>query len=185
MEIVENPNVPDVVKATTELGTQLRDFTIEQVEIALRTLALLNGNYSATSRLLDEEFDIEVHTQTVKKWANEQFPAKYAFIQTNLHKDISTRVIAKLNDVAVKGVQAQDRLLDLLHEQLDSNPDITLRELAPSIRGLAQSTESNLKQKALLEGSPTEHLKVEGIDEVVAFLKREEILLSDDDIVED
>jgi hypothetical protein len=126
-------NLPDktdqIVKATNELGTTSKKYSVEDIDAILKTCAFQTGNYSRTAQLVREEFCLEVHPNTVRKMVIEQYPDRYAQIQREIAEDVSDRVSGRLGDVLVKGANVQDTLLDQLAERLESKPDIDVNSI--------------------------------------------------------
>jgi hypothetical protein len=163
--------------AKTEKGTTLNKYNNEEVEIVLRLLAFNGGNYARTARQMQEEYSIEIHPQYIKKWATESFPHKYAEIQRTLSEELSDRVAGKVTDLAIRGADTQSRLLDQLDNELDQNERIPVRDLAPSLRNVAQATDMNIKAQQLLRDKPTSIVENRTVEEALEYLEKQDIFI--------
>jgi hypothetical protein len=171
-------------RGMTEQGTQLKKFTVQDVETVLNVLAMNGGNYSRTSEQVGKEYGIEIHPVTLKKWATTQFPSKYAVIQRTLADKINDVVAGRIGDLALTGTEVQHRLLQQLAERIDEEPNVPIKELAPAVRNIAQATQTNIQQRQLLEGKPTGITELRNIEETVRELEQNEILV-DAEVVEE
>ncbi len=161
----DNPS--SIVPALTETGSQLREHTLEDVVLSLQVLAYNGSNYSRTSTTLEKEYNISVHTNTLKRWANTYYPRKYAEIQKDLDKDISEKLSGRLTDVAMKATELQDELLDDLNTKKDQ---LEAKEIGPAIRNIAQAAQPAIEKAQLLRGKPTARTEAKDADDLVAKL---------------
>lgn len=160
-------NPVSIEQASTETGGQLREHTLEDVELSLRVLAYNGSNYSRSSIQLKDEFGIDVHSQTLRRWANTHFPRKYALIQKDLDKEIGDKLSGRLTDVALKGTELQDELLDDLNEQ---KGELEPREIAIALRNVSQAVVPAIEKSQLLRGKPERRTEVKDSDQLIAKL---------------
>jgi hypothetical protein len=179
----ETGKLPEnVVKAVTDQGKVLKKFTITDVETVLGVLALNGGNRTRTAEQVREEFGIDIHPYTIKNWELTLFPQRYARIQEELSDDINSKVKGRVGDLALRGTELQSRLYKRLDERLDREDSIPVKDLAPTLRNVAQSTDITLKQKQLLENKPTHITEVRTIEQTIKELEDEDIILDPSDI---
>lgn len=185
--VPDNGKNAQAQKALTENGTKLKKHTLEDVEVLLRLLALNGGNYQRTALQAETDFKIEIHPMTLKKWSVNHFPQRYAEIQRDLVDEINDRAAGKIGDLTQKGIDLQNKLLEELDKVLETEPSLSVRELTPAITNISRATESNIKQRQLLQDKPTSIQEVRTIDETIEFLERDNIIIDidDNDIIED
>ena len=163
---------------------------MEDVEVVLRLVAFNGGNIAASTRAINEDYHISVHPNTVSRWINTHFPRRYVQIQNELADDVENRVAGKLGDLSMRSAQTQERLLDELDNQLARDQlnerETPVKDLAPAIRNIAQANQSNIQQQRLLRDKPTSIVETRTIDETIAYLERENLLidLPDSEIVD-
>lgn len=171
--------------AETELGTKLKKFTIEDVDLILTVLAMNGSNYAKTARQVGEELGISIHQVTLQKWANQAFPTRFAEIQHNLGDKIDRFVTAKISGLTLRSAEVQENLLDALASRLEAGEELPIKDLGNTIRNIAQTQDLSLKQKRLLEDRPTQIQEVRTIDQAVQELEAEEIIVDADVIDEE
>jgi citrate lyase gamma subunit len=177
----------NLVKAITENGASLKKYSVTDVELILSVLALNGGNVSRTARQVGEELRITIHPNTLKKWKNESFPTRYAQIQDELSGKINDVVTGRIGDLALRGTEIQETILERLADQLVREDDIPVKDLSPSLRNITQATDMNIKQKQLLEDKPTQIIEKRSIEDTVKELEDNDILIDidPDDISEE
>jgi len=137
------------------------------VELALNQLAMQGGNYSATSRVLEERYGITVKPLTLSNWVNGVMQDRYLELVEE-HETIARQVAAeKATSIAAEAADGAQRLVAETMAQMDQ---IEPRHLAPSARNLAQVHSSMTDKALLLRGQPTEIRKLESLDELVDVL---------------
>lgn len=180
-EEVLRKNVHKVPTAKTELGTTLRNYTMEDVELTLRVLALNGGNYSRTSLILDEEHGLAIHSQTIQKWATVSFTNRYIEVISELKERIGERLSAKLSDVAIQGAEVQEKLIGRLDDRID---DLAPKELPGAIRNMAQANSMSIEKMQLLRGQATDRVQHMKPEEIVEELKSLDIDLPEEAVEE-
>lgn len=160
-----NPSI--VESASTEVGGRLHQHTIEDVERSLQVLAYNGSNYSRSSIQLKKEFNIDVHSNTLRRWAITEFPRKYANIQKDLDQVISEKLSGQLTDVAMKATEMQNDLLDDLNEKKGA---LEAKEIAPALRNVSQAAQPAIEKAQLLRGKPTARSEAKDADNLVSKL---------------
>lgn len=192
MRIIDNPNesikpahlVPRQDKhLENENGNVSKRFSDADIELILKTLALNGGQMKKTSQQLREQFKLEVHPQTLKRWKDVNYHSAYSRLQRELSDELSTQLAGKITDVAHQSISIQERLQEEMDEQLNSE-SFELKELPSAIRNMAQASEISIRQKHLLEDKPTEILEVRGIEETISDLEESELIV-DADVVDE
>lgn len=153
--------------AQTEVGTRLRDFTIEDVELALRILAYNGTSYTTASKILDEDYQLSVHTSTLKRWVTSHFANKYAQIQEALDQEISQKLSGKLGDVALQAVGVQKKVI----EELSSNiHDLETKDLSVTAKNLSSVINPAIEKTQLLRGKPTQRTETKDAEKIITKL---------------
>jgi len=159
---------PELAKyAQTEVGTSLRNFTIEDVELALRILAYNGTSYTTTSRILEEDYSISVHTSTLKRWATSHFANRYVAIQQSLDQEISQKLSGELTDVAIRASDVQKQVIDKLNQNLN---DLETKDLSATAKNLSQVINPAIEKTQLLRGKPTERTESKDAEKIIAKL---------------
>jgi hypothetical protein len=157
-------------KPEAENGRPIRgDYTLSDVEMALGTLALNGSNYSRTSSELKEQYNLQVHPQTLKGWALQSFPRKYAEIQHQIQDHIGEDLASKLSDNAMGAVIVQSDTIERLSKHVD---DLDVKDLANVARNLAQTTSLNTEKARLLRDQPTKIVEHKDPEEIILLKKK-------------
>lgn len=180
--------------AQTEVGTRLRNFTIEDVELALRVLAYNGTAYTTASKILEEDHQLSVHTSTLKRWVTSHFANKYAQIQEALDQEISQKLSGELGDVALQAVSVQKKVIETLSSNIH---DLETKDLSSTAKNLSSVINPAIEKTQLLRGKPTQRTETKDAEKIIAKLaemglvKNPETLeleaeeIEDADVVED
>jgi len=153
--------------AQTEVGTTLRDFSIEDVELALRMLAYHGTSYSKVSTILDKEYQLSVHSNTLKRWATVQFANKYAAIQQELDTQISNKLSGELTDIALQATDLQKEVINTLSHNLS---DLDTKDLSVTAKNLSSVINPAIEKTQLLRGKPTQRTESKDAEKIIAKL---------------
>src|SRR5213075_2341378 len=126
-----------------------------------------NGGSAAKALPACKEAGLEVSAQTLHQWQTLKFPARYAEIRRELAAQVNEKVAgdALENALAAGEVQAQ-AIQDLAVKLNELDP----KDLAPAIRALAQSKDSDVKVAQLLRDRPTEIKETRSVQELMAVI---------------
>lgn len=165
--MTEKPLPSLKANAQTEVGTTLRDFTIEDVELALRVLAYHGTSYSKVSAILEKEYSLAVHSSTLKRWASVQFANKYAEIQQQLDTEISNKLSGELTDIAIQATDLQKEVINNLSQNLS---DLETKDLAHTAKNLSSVINPAIEKTQLLRGKPTQRTESKDAEKIIAKL---------------
>lgn len=172
------------LSAVSENGNSLQH-TIGDVEVALRLLAYNGGNASRTCRELKVRADLDIHPNTLRGWQQNHFPEKYATIQREMADEIGERVGGIVTDLAIQGAEIQGQMLTKLEDKLKETENVELKDLTNGVRSLAQSTETNVRNRQLLFNKPTSIVENRNIEEALDYFEELGIIDSTAEEVED
>jgi hypothetical protein len=174
MPKVGDPRPPKKVEtAMTEVGTNLRSHTIQDVEIALHRLAFNGGNAVVTMSQLAEEEKISVTAQTLRKWATISFATRYGEIQHELRNELSKGLAGKLAELGHRTADAQADVMERLEDEIVGMPP---KELPGLLRTLSGVGATSIEKAALLRDQPTEIVKDKSPEELLNRLARLNVL---------
>lgn len=183
MRIVEqSPDESPSNKALAAVNdeTNLRNFDLKEVDVVLGVLASNGGNVTKTSQQVMAEFDISIHPNTIRTWRKEKFVARYKEIQDSLLKGLDKETADKLTHLQARNASAQEEILDLIEQRLVDEPDIPLKDLAPALRNIAQTSHMTLQNRNLLLEKPTSITEQRTVESKIKELEDEGILIDSD-----
>src|SRR5262245_10131471 len=154
--------------ATTELGTNLRSYSEEDVNLVLRVLAYNGGNLNLTVAELEDKYGKSITSQTVARWRSTLFAQRYTEIQYELQSEINKKLAGVLAENGIKSAQAQAEMIDRLMNEVNS---LEPKQLATAARELAQVQSIAVDKSSLLRGLPTQIHAERKPEDVVRALK--------------
>ena len=92
---------------------QLRaPYTIEDVHLALRLLALLGGNLRRTHRAL-RDAGSRVSLKTIERWSQQQYPEVYSEMLAEVYREANLRSLARAMEVLAIQTEATEAMVKL------------------------------------------------------------------------
>jgi hypothetical protein len=152
----------------TEKGGELKGHTLEDVEFALRLLAYNNSRFSATSTQLEADYNIQIHSSTLKHWVSSLFTQRYVEIQHELSEQINKKLSAHSIELADKAAEAQELALEKAIEKIDG---ISADKLPAAVSAFAKAASENTELSQLLNDRPTQIIKHQSPDEAIKLLR--------------
>jgi hypothetical protein len=128
------------------------DFTITDVALALRSLALYGGNAARASQALAAEGRI-VTPECLRKWQNEKYPVEYQRVVDELRGEIGSLVADGAMEIASAASDLEGKMMARLAEELHEVP---ATQLAKAALNMAQAKKTNVETARLLRDQPTE-----------------------------
>lgn len=173
--------------AKTESGTELQNFTAEDVTFALQLLAYNNTRFRPTSAQLETDYGISIHPNTLRKWVSSLFVEKYVEIQNQLANKLNEKIGNTLVDATDKAIQAQHIALDETINKLEDSDvikDMTPAGLSLTAKNMSDVASKNIEKTQLIREKPTAIVSHKNPDEALKILEELGLMKKDEEPVD-
>jgi hypothetical protein len=127
-----------------------RNYTDQEIEIGLRTLAEYNGRPSVAAQALEKR-GVKIPRQRLSAW-KDQYSDRYAQIREEELPKIRARAADAHMQMAQRAAELAGSALDRLEEEL---PSLKGREVADALRNLSTVSGIHTDKAQALQGMPT------------------------------
>ncbi len=133
-----------------------RRYSLEDRELALRTLALAGNRYEAATALLNKNTTGNLQNlpkQTLWRWANEQYQDRYEEIRTEVSDQVAQRVANQAEEIALAAGALE---LQLMEDLAAKRHDLDAKDVAGALRNVTTTKSLNIDKVASpIRGRPT------------------------------
>ena len=153
----------------SELERRRSRYSEAEIELGLRSLAIVSGNARKASALLRRQ-DVEIPRTTLQLWASDLYAERYAQIKRELMPAIYDRIAERSENVVEDLADLEDQLVDQLRRQA---PELAPRDTAGALRNVAVSKAVNIDKASVIRGRPTEITAHADVTDILKSLKRD------------
>ena len=160
---------PKIETATTENGTSLHRFTLPDVELALRIVALNGGNVNKSVAILETEYNLHITVATLNKYRKVSFPRLYTEIQNELRKKIGDSLSNQLIENAYFAADTTESIIARLSSEYEEIPTKELGKVAKELAGVSSQS---IDKAQILRGMPNTIIEERNPEMIIEDLKR-------------
>jgi len=146
-----------------------RNYTDQEIEIALTALAICSGQRRRAAELVKETHDLEIPPETIRDWRKHTHTDRYERIRQEIAPQLEAQLADAHQALADNAAKLEAKTIERPDERLKAG-DVEDKDLANILKNSAIAGGIHVEKARLLNDRPTQIVKKE-LPEVLRALK--------------